>query len=81
MRFTMLLKKSLPYRIKLYAKKQVIDGSKKVGSYVASSIADRIRAILSGKAQNSASISSSAAIKQHVIGMNGTIPKDHGVGR
>lgn len=64
-----------------YVKQQAIEGSKKVGSYVANSIADRIRATLSGKAQNSASTSSSAAIKQNVIGMNGNTSKSLGVGR
>lgn len=64
-----------------YVKQQAIEGSKKVGSYVANSIADRIKTTLSGKTQNSASISSSAAIKQNVIGMNGNTSNSHGVGR
>ncbi|ACR47963.1 hypothetical protein RPR_p19 (plasmid) [Rickettsia peacockii str. Rustic] len=37
-----------------YVKQQAIDQSKKVGSYVGHCVADRIRATLSGKAQNSA---------------------------
>ncbi|MCC8418811.1 MAG: Sca4 family spreading effector [Rickettsia endosymbiont of Glossina mortisans submortisans] len=64
-----------------YVKQKAIEESKKVGSYVANSIADRIKATLSGKAQNSASTSSSAAIKQNVIGMNGNTSKSLGVGR
>lgn len=67
--------------IENYVKQKAIEESKKVGSYVAHCVADRIRATLSGKAQNSASTSSSAAIKQNVIGMNGNTSKSLGVGR
>ncbi|MFP3011461.1 MAG: hypothetical protein ACEY3D_00160 [Rickettsia sp.] len=64
-----------------YVKQQAIESTKKVGRYVHARVADRIRATLSGRAQNSASTSSSAAIKQNVIGMNGNTSKSLGVGR
>lgn len=65
-----------------YVKQKAIEESKKVGSYVANSIADRIKATLSGKSTTLSNNSVSAEpCKSYVVGINQCASKSSGLSR